>query len=130
MSRREVGPSISPILAVVETIFLTGTFAAGIGTLLFTSFPFSSSLESAIMSTHVSFAMLSAIFGIVLFTAAMKFGDKTLKILGSLNFAFIGLAGAGGLTFYGTYDPSFSYLMSIGFFGAYFCTVAYLFYTI
>ncbi len=122
--------SLLPILASVEAIFLTGTFAAGIGTLLFTSFPFSSSLEADMMSLHVSFAMLSAVFGIVLFTASMKFGDRILKILGSLLFAFIGIAGAGGLTFYGTLDPSFSFMMSLGFFGAYFCVIGYLFYTI
>lgn len=130
MIRSQRYPSILPILAGVETVFLTGAFISGLATLLYSSFPITSYIYSSILSTHVSFAVLSGIFGVVLFATVMKLGNSLLKILGALNFALLGLAGVGGLLFYGTYEGIFSYLMAISFFASYCCTVGCLFYTL
>jgi|ECHhosMinimDraft_1075155.scaffolds.fasta_scaffold00430_8 hypothetical protein len=114
----------------IETLLLAVLFYAGLATLVLDKFPLSQAWEAAILSLHISMAMLVAFFAAAMLMQAQKEGIKTIYYLALLNIVFIGIAAAGGLAFYGTLTPDSSYLMALGFFGALFCSSACMFYSI
>ncbi|AWR99226.1 hypothetical protein [Metallosphaera hakonensis] len=130
MSLIGVGPKsrITMNLAIVETLFMTGAFIAGAAALLYDKFPITESWQSFILSAHISFAMLTAFFGLALYTSTAKESRRGLRILGLLNVLFIAIAAAGGLLFYSTIDYIYSYIMALSFVGAYICSTACIFY--
>ncbi|BCS92300.1 hypothetical protein L3N51_01236 [Metallosphaera sp. J1] len=130
MALTGVGPKsrLTTNLAIVETLFMTGAFIAGVAALLYDKFPIEASWQSFILSAHISFAMLTAFFGLALYTATARESRRGLRILGLLNAVFIAIAAAGGLLFYSTIDYSFSYVMALAFVGAYICSTACIFY--
>lgn len=119
---------VTTSLAIAETLFMTGTFIAGLATLLYDKFPIQESWQSFILSLHISFAMLTAFFGVALYTATSKERRRGLSILGTMNAIFIAIAAAGGLLFYSTIDYTYSYVMAIAFVGAYITAVGCIFY--
>ncbi|MEM0113197.1 MAG: hypothetical protein QW253_01180 [Metallosphaera sp.] len=130
MSIINVGPKsrLTMNLAVVETVFMTGAFIAGVAALLYDKFPIAASWQSFILSAHISFVMLTAFFGLALYAATAKENRRGLRLLGLLNVIFIAIAALGGLLFYGTLNYAFSYLMALSFLGAYVCSTGCIFY--
>jgi len=130
MSIISVGPKskVTTSLAMAETVFLTGAFIAGLATLLYDKFPLQQSWQSFILSLHISFAMLTAFFGVALYTATSRERRRDLALLGMANAIFIGIAAAGGLLFYSTLDYVYSYVMALAFVGAYVTAVSCIFY--
>ena len=115
------------VFAVSELISLVFLFAFGLATLLYDKFPLTNAYESALLSLHISFAMLTAFLGVALFALGTMSGDKALFYLGTANIIFIGIAAAGGLLFYSTLNPVYSYIMALSFVGSFFSTTGYLF---
>ncbi|QKR00082.1 hypothetical protein GWK48_06570 [Metallosphaera tengchongensis] len=119
---------ITTTLAVVESLFMTGAFIAGLAALLYDKFPIQASWQSFILSAHISFAMLTAFFGLALYAATARESRRGLRLLGLLNVIFVAIAAAGGLLFYSTVNYSYSYLMALAFLGAYLSSTACIFY--
>ncbi len=117
-------------ISLVETILLSGLFFAGLSTLFYDKFPLNQYSEALILSSHIVMAMLVAFFGVAILAQGVREGMRSVYLLSILNMIFIGIAAAGGLAFYGTLDPDYSYLMALGFFGSLFCTSSILFYAI
>lgn len=131
ISQARIRPSrIMLYVSLVETLLLAGLFYAGIATLFYDKFPLNSYGEALILSSHISLAMLVGFFAAAMLAQSIREGIKTIYWLSLLNLLFIGIAAAGGLAFYGTIIPYYSYLMALGFFGALFCTSSVLFYAI
>ncbi len=107
----------TPVLvaSTVETILLMGAFIAGITTLLNDQFPIKAAWMAAILSAHVSLALLSGLGAVLLFSLTYLSNKKDLFYLGLITAVFVGLAAGGGLAFYATYNYDFSYLMAISF---------------
>ncbi|EZQ11245.1 hypothetical protein CM19_01835 [Candidatus Acidianus copahuensis] len=114
----------TPVLisAAIEEIILMGAFVAGITALLNDQFPITASWMAALLSAHLSFAVLSGLGGVLLFVVTYLSDRKDLFYLGLINVIFIGIAAANGLMFYATYNYDYSYTMAISFIFAIICT--------
>ena len=101
------------IASSVETILLMGTFLAGTATMLNTQFPIDATWMAALLSAHLSLALLSGLGAALLFLLSYMSGRKDLFYLSLLTVVFVGIAAAGGLAFYITYNYVFSYVMAM-----------------
>ena len=115
------------IFAGLELLSLTFLFAFGLATLLYDKFPLINAYQSALLSLHISFAMLTAFLGVALFALGTISKDKVLFYLSTANILFIGIAAAGGLLFYSSLDPIYSYIMALSFVGSFFSTTGFFF---
>ncbi|WP_369611317.1 hypothetical protein [Sulfurisphaera javensis] len=105
----------TPVLisSVVETILLIGTFIAGTATMLNAQFPINQTWMAALLSSHLSLAILSGLGAVLLFTLSYLSDRRDLYYLSLITVVFVGLAAAGGLAFYATYNYAFSYIMAL-----------------
>ncbi|BCU70999.1 hypothetical protein [Stygiolobus caldivivus] len=115
------------VFAGSELLSLIFLFSFGLATLLYDKFPLTNAYQSALLSLHISFAMLTAFLGVALFALGTLSKDKVLFYLSTANIIFIGMAAAGGLLFYSTLDPLYSYIMALSFVGSFFSTTGFLF---
>ncbi|MEM0092249.1 MAG: hypothetical protein QXR34_07650 [Saccharolobus sp.] len=131
VSQARIRPSrLMLYISLTETLLLAGLFYAGIATLFYDKFPLNQYSEALILSSHITLAMLVGFFGAAMLAQAIREGIKPVYLLSLLNLIFIGIAAAGGLAFYGTLNPDYSYLMALGIFGSIFCASGVLFYSI
>ncbi len=103
------------ITSTVETILLIGTFLAGTTTLLNDVFPLNQTWMAALLSSHLSLAILSGLGAVLLFALTYLSDRKDLFYMGLATVLAVALAAAGGLAFYSTYNYDFSYLMALSF---------------
>jgi len=114
MTQPVVGRNTPVLIASsVETILLMGAFLAGTTTLLNAQFPISATWMAALLSSHLSLALLSGLGAALLFALSYLSDRKDLFYLSLLTVVFVGIAAAGGLAFYATYNYAFSYVMAI-----------------
>ncbi len=103
------------IASSVETLLLIGAFLAGTATLLNDQFPLNQTWMAALLSSHLSLAILSGLGAVLLFALTYLSDRKDLFYMGLATVLAVGLAAAGGLAFYSTYNYDFSYLMALSF---------------
>ncbi|BBG24825.1 hypothetical protein [Sulfuracidifex tepidarius] len=103
------------IASSVETLLLIGAFLAGTTTLLNDQFPLTQTWMAALLSSHLSLAILSGLGAVLLFALTYLSDRKDLFYMGLATVLAVGLAAAGGLAFYSTYNYDFSYLMALSF---------------
>jgi len=114
MTQPVVGRNTPVLIASsVETILLMGAFLAGTATMLNAQFPIDATWIAALLSAHLSLALLSGLGAALLFLLSYLSGSKDLFYLSLLTVVFVGIAAAGGLAFYATYNYAFSYVMAI-----------------
>ncbi len=118
------------IASAVESILLMGAFIAGTATLLNDQFPIKASWMAAILSSHLSLALLSGLGAVLLFALTYLSNRKDLFYLGLLTAVFVALAAAGGLAFYATFNYDFSYLMAVSFLIAIITSIGSLVYSL
>jgi uncharacterized membrane-anchored protein len=118
------------IASTIETILLMGAFIAGITTLLNDQFPIKEAWMAAILSAHLSLALLSGLGAVLLFSLTYLSNRKDLFYFGLITVIFVGLAAAGGLAFYATYNYNFSYLMAVSFMIAIISSIGALVYSL
>ncbi len=116
MTEERLGRNTPVLIASsVETILLMGAFLAGTTAMLNDQFPLTATWMAALLSAHLSLAILSGLGAVLLFAISYLSDRKDLFYLGLLTAVFVGLAAAGGLAFYATYNYAFSYLMALSF---------------
>jgi len=116
MTEERLGRNTPVLIASsVETILLMGAFLAGTTAMLNAQFPLTATWMAALLSAHLSLALLSGLGAVLLFTLSYLSDRKDLFYLGLLTVVFVGLAAAGGLAFYATYNYAFSYVMALSF---------------
>jgi asparagine N-glycosylation enzyme membrane subunit Stt3 len=116
MTEERLGRNTPVLIASsVETILLMGAFLAGTTAMLNDQFPLTATWMAALLSAHLSLAILSGLGAVLLFAISYLSDRKDLFYLGLLTVVFVGLAAAGGLAFYATYNYAFSYLMALSF---------------
>ena len=119
MTQPAVGRNTPVLIASsVETILLMGAFLAGTATMLNAQmpndhFPIHATWMAALLSAHVSLALLSGLGAALLFALSYLSDRKDLFYLSLLTIVFVGIAAAGGLAFYATYNYAFSYVMAV-----------------
>lgn len=118
------------IASAVESILLMGAFIAGTATTLNDQFPIQASWMAAILSSHLSLALLSGLGAVLLFALTYLSNRKDLFYLGLLTAVFVALAAAGGLAFYATFNYDFSYLMAVSFLIAIITSIGSLVYSL
>lgn len=121
-----------PILisSSIETILLMGAFLAGTATLLNAQFPITATWMAALLSSHLSLGILSGLGAVLLFALSYLSDRKELFYLSLVTVIFVGLAAAGGLAFYATYNYAFSYLMAISLMIAIICSTGCVVYSL
>ncbi|AWR96316.1 hypothetical protein DFR86_01320 [Acidianus sulfidivorans JP7] len=118
------------IASSVETILLTGAFLAGTATMLNDQFPITATWMAALLSSHLSLAILSGLGAVLLFAISYLSNRKDLFYLSTITAVFVGIAAAGGLAFYATYNYMFSYLMAVSFILAIICSTGCIVYSV
>ncbi|ARM74796.1 hypothetical protein B6F84_01325 [Acidianus manzaensis] len=131
MTESRIGRNTPVLIASsVETILLTGAFLAGTATMLNDNFPIKATWMAALLSSHLSLAILSGLGAVLLFAISYLSNRKDLFYLSAITALFVGLAAGGGLAFYATYNYMFSYLMALSFILAIICSTGCIAYSV
>lgn len=118
------------LVATANTVLMSGLFLAGLWTLFYDSFPLTAAWMGSILSSHVSFAILTGFFSAFLFAVTYLSKVKGMFYLGLAEILSVAVAAAGGLGYYAMLNPLYSYVMAIAFVFAYIFSVACMFWSL